>query len=47
MYEKANYSLPLALNSGDQVQLLATGAYVSTYASQGFNGFAPLRAVCI
>ncbi len=42
MYEKANYRLPLALTAGDQVQLLATGAYVSTYASQGFNGFAPL-----
>ncbi len=43
LYERANYRLPLALASGDQVQLLATGAYVSTYASQGFNGFAPLQ----
>ena len=43
LYERANYRLPLALACGDQVQLLATGAYVSTYASQGFNGFAPLR----
>jgi ornithine decarboxylase len=42
MYEKANYRLPLALASGDRVSLLATGAYVTTYASQGFNGFAPL-----
>jgi ornithine decarboxylase len=42
LYEKSNYRLPLALRSGDQVQLLATGAYVTTYASQGFNGFAPL-----
>jgi ornithine decarboxylase len=42
MYEKANYRLPLALESGERVQLLATGAYVSTYASQKFNGFAPL-----
>jgi ornithine decarboxylase len=24
------------------VELLSTGAYVSTYASQRFNGFAPL-----
>ena len=42
MYEKTPYRLPLALTSGDRVNLLATGAYVSTYASQGFNGFAPL-----
>ena len=42
MYETSNYRLPLALSSGDKVELLATGAYVTTYASQGFNGFAPL-----
>jgi len=42
MYEKAGYRLPLALTSGDRVEILATGAYVTTYASQGFNGFAPL-----
>jgi len=42
LYEKANYRLPLALRDGDRVELLATGAYVTTYASQGFNGFRPL-----
>lgn len=42
MYEKANYRLPLALRSGDKVELLSTGAYVTTYASTRFNGFAPL-----
>jgi len=42
MYEKSNYRLPLALTTGDRVELLATGAYVTTYASQRFNGFAPL-----
>ena len=42
LYEKSNYRLPLALQSGDRVELLSTGAYVTTYASQGFNGFAPL-----
>jgi ornithine decarboxylase len=42
MYEKSNYRLPLALTSGDRVQLLSTGAYVTTYASTRFNGFAPL-----
>ncbi len=42
LYEKSNYRLPLALASGDRLSLLSTGAYVTTYASQRFNGFAPL-----
>ena len=42
LYEKSNYRLPLALRSGDRVELMSTGAYVTTYASQRFNGFAPL-----
>ena len=42
MYERSNYRLPMALTCGDRVELLATGAYVTTYASQRFNGFAPL-----
>jgi len=42
MYEKSNYRLPLALTHGDRIEVLATGAYVTTYASQRFNGFAPL-----
>ncbi len=42
MYERSNYRLPTALAVGDRVELMATGAYVSTYASQRFNGFAPL-----
>src|SRR6195952_552680 len=42
MYERSNYRLPLALTSGDRVSLLSTGAYVTTYASTKFNGFAPL-----
>ncbi len=41
LYERSNYRLPLALSSGERVQLLATGAYVTSYASQGFNGFPP------
>jgi ornithine decarboxylase len=41
MYEKSNYRLPLALKSGERVELLSTGAYVTAYASQKFNGFAP------
>jgi ornithine decarboxylase len=42
LYEKSNYRLPLALTCGDRVALLSTGAYVTTYASTKFNGFAPL-----
>jgi ornithine decarboxylase len=42
LYEKSNYRLPIALRSGDRIQLQSTGAYVTTYASQRFNGFAPL-----
>ncbi|HSU04581.1 MAG TPA: type III PLP-dependent enzyme [Acetobacteraceae bacterium] len=42
MYERANYRLPLELACGDRVEVLSTGAYVTTYASQRFNGFAPL-----
>lgn len=42
LYEKTPYRLPLALTAGDNVLVHATGAYVTTYASQGFNGFAPL-----
>lgn len=42
LYESSNYRLPTALACGDRVELLATGAYVTTYASQRFNGFAPL-----
>jgi len=42
LYEKSNYRLPLALRSGDRVELLSAGAYVTTYASTRFNGFEPL-----
>jgi ornithine decarboxylase len=42
LYERSNYRLPLDLETGDVVTLESTGAYVSTYASQRFNGFAPL-----
>jgi len=43
MYQKADYSLPLALRSGDKVRIHTAGAYTSTYASVGFNGFEPLQ----
>lgn len=42
LYEKSSYELPLQLGEGDMVDILATGAYTTTYSSTGFNGFAPL-----
>ena len=47
LYEKRPVQLPLALRAGDKVRILCTGAYTTTYASVGFNGFAPLHVVCI
>jgi ornithine decarboxylase len=44
LYEHTDYRLPLALRAGDRVELLATGAYTTSYSSVGFNGFAPLGA---
>lgn len=43
LYEKAGYKLPKALKAGDRVRLLSAGAYTTTYASIGFNGFPPLK----
>jgi ornithine decarboxylase len=42
LYERSNYRMPLALACGDRVEILDTGAYVTTYAAQRFNGFLPL-----
>ena len=47
LYEHTDYRLPLDLKVGDKVAILGTGAYTSTYASVGFNGFAPLQTYCI
>jgi ornithine decarboxylase len=47
LYEKADYQLPLGLEVGDKVEILAAGAYTASYASVGFNGFAPIRTYCI
>lgn len=43
MYREADYRLPDGLTAGDRVLIHSAGAYVSTYASQGFNGFPPPR----
>jgi ornithine decarboxylase len=42
LYERSGYRLPFALQDGDRIRLDAAGAYVTSYAAQGFNGFAPL-----
>ena len=43
LYEKNAYELPLALQEGDYIDILSTGAYTTTYSSVGFNGFPALR----
>jgi len=47
MYEKNPYPLPLSIEIGETVLIESTGAYTATYASNGFNGFAPLECVCV
>ena len=47
LYEKRPVHLPLDLRADDRVRILCAGAYTTTYASVGFNGFAPLDLVCI
>ena len=47
LYERTEYRLPLGLEVGDKVEILSTGAYTASYASVGFNGFAPIRTYCI
>jgi ornithine decarboxylase len=44
LYERKPYDLPVSLEIGDKVLIEGTGAYTATYASVGFNGFAPLKA---
>lgn len=47
LYQVTPYALPLALTSGDTVDLLNAGAYTASYSSVGFNGFAPLATLCV
>ena len=47
LYERTEYRLPLGLRVGDKVEILSTGAYTASYASVGFNGFAPIRTYCV
>ena len=47
MYQQFQYSLPSDLKSGDKLFILSTGAYTTTYSSNGFNGFPPLKSYFI
>ncbi len=47
LYEKTPVNLPNALCAGDRVIIRNCGAYTTTYASIGFNGFPPLDVVVI
>ena len=47
MYERRPVPLPVGLASGDRVYIAAAGAYTSSYASVGFNGFAPPELIVI
>jgi ornithine decarboxylase len=43
LYENYKYRLSADLKIGDRIYFLSAGAYTSTYASVGFNGFPPLK----
>jgi ornithine decarboxylase len=42
LYQDQMVQLPVTLAEGDEVRLLASGAYTSCYSTVGFNGFDPL-----
>jgi ornithine decarboxylase len=43
LYQDHKYLLPLDLKTGEKLYVLSTGAYTSSYASVGFNGFPPIK----
>lgn len=47
MYEKTPIMLPVSLQIGETLLIESTGAYTTTYAANGFNGFPPLACICI
>ncbi|GGD41234.1 ornithine decarboxylase [Sinisalibacter lacisalsi] len=47
LYEKRPVHLPVTLAAGDRVVIRNAGAYTSSYASVGFNGFPPLDVVVL
>ena len=47
LYEKHPVPLPVGLCAGDRVLIRNCGAYTSSYASVGFNGFPPLDVIVL
>jgi ornithine decarboxylase len=47
LYENRPVQLPLALRDGDRIVIRNCGAYTTSYASVGFNGFPPLDVVVL
>ncbi|MTD58958.1 type III PLP-dependent enzyme [Amycolatopsis pithecellobii] len=47
LYQHTHYELPLALKTGDEVDILDAGAYTASYSSVAFNGIEPLRTYCL
>ncbi|MDF1762744.1 MAG: type III PLP-dependent enzyme [Oleibacter sp.] len=47
LYEQYKYELPLSLAEGDRLYWFSTGAYTTTYSAIEFNGFPPLKTICI
>ncbi|WP_028957095.1 type III PLP-dependent enzyme [Sulfitobacter sp. 20_GPM-1509m] len=47
LYEKRPMLLPVGLSAGDKVMIRNCGAYTTTYASIGFNGFPPLDVIVL
>jgi ornithine decarboxylase len=46
-HEHRRVRVPRALASGDPVWVLSTGAYATSYTTEGFNGFGPLPRGCV
>lgn len=44
LYEKYQYQLPVNLEATDQLYIVGTGAYTTSYSAVEFNGFPPLAA---
>lgn len=47
LYEKRPVQMPVGLKAGDRIWIRNCGAYTSSYASVGFNGFPPLDIVVL
>jgi ornithine decarboxylase len=47
LYQRNRYRLPLSLQAGQQLDILAAGAYTASYSSVSFNGVEPLHTYCV